>query len=468
MIRPDQEHAGAGASELDIDLIRKYSMPAPRYTSYPPATKFTERFGRTQAEEAIMADNRAGGGPLSLYFHLPFCESLCWYCGCNTVITTRRESAGEYVDDLAREVGHTASWIDLSRRVEQVHLGGGTPTFLPPDELARLGGLIYDTFNVDPSCEFGVEIDPRRLTEAHVEALKVIGANRASLGIQDTDPEVQLAIHRWQPFDLDVQAMRWLRRAGFKSINVDLIYGLPRQTPDSFGRTIDEVLALRPDRLSVFSYAHVPWIKPSQRIFDQRKELPGAEEKLAMFAIAHAKLTAAGFVDIGLDHFARPGDELAVAQREGTLHRNFQGYSTLAGASLYGFGLSSISSTANTYRQNFKDLDAWRGALRLERLPVERGLLLSSEDLRRRTLIMRLMCDRRLDYAALSLKLGFDVATAYAPEIAGLSDLEADGLLVRTPGGFAVTPRGVPLLRVIAMRFDATLVAQTKRHAQTI
>lgn len=467
MISPNQSLGMGSGSDLDLGLIRKYSMPAPRYTSYPPATRFTEQFGPAQAEEAIAADNH-GGGPLSVYFHLPFCESLCWYCGCNTIITTRREAAGEYIDDLAREVVRTASRIDPRRTVRQIHFGGGTPTFLPPDELARLGTLVYDTLNVDPRCEFGVEIDPRRLTEAHIEALGVIGANRASLGIQDTDPEVQLAIHRWQPFDLNVQAMGWLRRAGFKSINVDLIYGLPRQTPDSFGRTIDEVLALKPDRLSVFSYAHVPWLKPSQRIFDQRGELPGAEEKLAMFAIAHSKLTAAGFIDIGLDHFARPDDELALAQRNGTLQRNFQGYSTLAGASLYAFGISSISSTADTYRQNFKDLGQWREALAADRLPVERGLALTADDLRRRTLIMRLMCDRRLDYAALSAQLGVDAAALYAPEIAGLADLEADGLLTRSPEGLSVRPRGVPLLRVIAMRFDATLAAGARRHAQTI
>jgi oxygen-independent coproporphyrinogen-3 oxidase len=463
------DNAGLGAgTQLDLELIRKYSIPAPRYTSYPPATQFTDHFGWAQAEEAIVEDNRAGAGPLSLYFHLPFCESLCWYCGCNTVITKRREAAGEYVDDLAREVGRTAAWMDLRRNVAQVHFGGGTPTFLPPEELARLGSLIYDTYNVSPDCEFGVEIDPRSLTEAHVEALKVIGANRASLGIQDTDPQVQLAIHRWQPFEQDIQAVRWLRRAGFKSINVDLIYGLPLQTPESFSRTIDEVLALRPDRLSIFSYAHVPWLKPAQRIFETRNELPSAEAKLAMFGIAHGKLTAAGFCDIGLDHFARPDDELALAQRRGTLQRNFQGYSTLGGASLYGFGVSSISATENTYRQNFKELGEWRTALQCDRLPVERGLKLTPEDRRRRTLIMRLMCDRRLDYEALSRQLGIEVTSAYAAEIASLTDLEADGLLVRTAGGLTITPRGVPLLRIVAMRFDATFVAAPRRHAQTI
>ncbi len=364
---------------------------------------------REKLEAAIAADNRPGAGPISLYFHLPFCESLCWYCGCNTVITRRRESACEYLDDLAREIALTAPRIAPGRPVAQIHLGGGTPTFFPPADLARLGALIRANFTVAPDCEFSVEIDPRRLTAEHVEALRAMGVNRASLGVQDTDPKVQLAIHRWQPSALNRQAMTWLRAAGFRSVSVDLIYGLPRQTAASFGRTIDEILDLGPDRLSVFSYAHVPWLKPAQRIFEDRGELPPPEEKLAMAGVAHDRLTRAGYVDIGLDHYARPDDELALAQREGTLQRNFQGYSTAAGASLYGFGVSSISSTPDSYRQNFKSLEDWRAALNAGRLPVERGLILSEEDRRRRALIMGLMCDRRLDYAALDAEFGGEI-----------------------------------------------------------
>jgi oxygen-independent coproporphyrinogen-3 oxidase len=279
---------------------------------------------------------------------------------------------------------------------------------------------------------------------------------------------VQLAIHRWQPARLNVQAMEWLRAAGFSSVNVDLIYGLPLQTEASFGKTIDDVLRLGPDRLSVFSYAHVPWLKPAQRIFDDRGELPPPEEKLAMFALAHEKLSGAGYVDIGLDHFARPDDELALAQHSGKLQRNFQGYSTAAGASLYGFGISSISSTADSYRQNFKGLDEWRAALAAGRLPIERGLILNGEDKRRRALVMGLMCERRLNYAELSRELGVDIASRYAAEIAGLADLEADGLLLRTAEGVEVLPRGAPLLRVIAMRFDATLAPGAGHHSKTI
>ena len=456
------------ASPLELDLIRKYAVAGPRYTSYPPATRFTPDIAIERFEAAIGADNRPGAGPVSLYFHLPFCESLCWYCACNTVITRRRDSAREYLDDLVREVALTVPRIAARRPVAQIHLGGGTPTFFPPKELVRLGLLISENFDIDPDCEFSVEIDPRRLTEDHVAALKAIGVNRASLGVQDTDPKVQLAIHRWQPAPLNRQAVTWLRGAGFRSISVDLIYGLPKQTADSFGRTIDDVLALGPDRLSVFSYAHVPWLRPSQRIFEVRGKLPAPEEKLAMAAVAHEKLTRAGYIDIGLDHFARPDDELAVAQRRGTLQRNFQGYSTAAGASLYGFGVSSISSTADSYRQNFKSLDKWRAALDAGRLPVERGLILTEEDRRRRALIMSLMCDRWLDYAALFDALGVDVPREYAAEIASLTDLEADGVLVRAPEGIEVLPRGVPLLRVIAMRFDATFIPGAGHHAMTV
>ena len=454
---------------LDLDLIRKHSIPGPRYTSYPPATKFVAEQDFTELESAVDEDNRAGAGPISLYFHLPFCETRCWFCGCTTVSTKRRNAAGEYLDDLAREMRLTAARMDTSRPVTQIHFGGGTPTFFPPDELRRLGALIREIFpNRETDCEFSVEIDPRRLTLEHVEALAEIGANRASLGVQDTNPRVQLAIHRHQPHYMNERAFAWLRANGFRSINVDLIFGLPLQTRDSFAHTIDDVLGLEPDRLSVFSYAHVPWIKPAQKIFDDRSQLPDAEQKLAMFAVAHEKLTAAGYIDIGLDHFAKPEDELAVALREGTLHRNFQGYSTRGGAALYSFGVSSISSTGDSYRQNLKTLPEWRAALDAGKLPTERGLRLSDEDLRRREIIMRLMCDRRLDFAALSRSLRVDFRARYADELASLADLEADGIVVCTPDSVEVTPLGTPLLRVVAMRFDPNVTAGAMQHSRTI
>lgn len=468
MILPAEIHP-ARPAPLDLALIRKYSIPGPRYTSYPPATKFTTDMDALGLEEAIAADNRPGASPISLYFHLPFCETRCWFCGCNTVITRRRDSASEYLDDLVREVKLTAARMDCSRSVTQIHFGGGTPTFFPPDELRRLGALISEYFpNRPKDCEFSVEIDPRRLTEDHVVALREIGVTRASLGVQDTNPRVQLAVNRFQPQAVNQQAFDWLRANGFKSINVDLIYGLPLQTPETFSQTVTDVLSLNPDRLSVFSYAHVPWIKPAQKIFDNREQLPGAEEKLTMAAVAQEKLTAAGYIDIGLDHYAKPDDELAVSQREGTLHRNFQGYSTRGGASLYSFGMSSISSTADTYRQNYKTLPEWRAALDAGRLPIDRGLRLTEEDTRRRTIIMRLMCDRRLDFQQLSGLLGVDFAECYASELASLSDLETDGIVVRSEVDVQVTPLGVPLLRVVAMRFDPYVTSAMTQHSRTI
>ena len=456
------------ATGLDIDLIQKYSIAGPRYTSYPPATQFRTDLNNLNLDEELRTDNGPNAGPISLYFHLPFCESLCWYCGCNTVITTHKEEASIYLDDIEKEMALVACKVNPSRKVTQIHFGGGTPTFLPPKELLRLGVLIRKYFTLSELVEFGFEIDPRRLTEEHVHALKQIGANRASLGIQDTNTDVQLAIHRWQPMNTNEQAFSWLRAAGFKSINVDLIFGLPLQTRDTFAQTINDILTLNPERLSIFSYAHVPWLKPAQLIFVTRNQLPSASDKLAMFSVAHKKLTQAGYIDIGLDHFAKPGDELALAQKKGTLHRNFQGYSTEAGASLYGFGVSSISSTENSYRQNFKDIDQWRSAVRSGKLPTEKALILTDDDKRRRTLIMRLMCDRKLNYAALSKELGIDVTQLYAKEIGGLKDLKEDGLLLSDIHGIEITPRGVPLMRVVAMRFDATWVEGANKHSKTV
>jgi oxygen-independent coproporphyrinogen-3 oxidase len=453
---------------LDLSLIKKYAAAAPRYTSYPPATQFTADLPAIRFEEAIAEDNATGGRPLSLYLHLPFCESRCWYCGCTTVITRNKGAADRYLDDLAREIALYNLHLDASRRVVQLHLGGGTPTFFTARQLDRLNELLRCYFQFDKDAEISVEIDPRRLSWDQVEALVRLGARRASLGIQDTDRRVQLAIHRHQPHALNEQAFTWLRAAGFTSINVDLIYGLPLQTIDSFNRTLDDVLALEPDRLSVFGYAHVPWLKPSQSIFDDRHQLPDAEIRLSLWQLAQRRLTAAGYIDIGLDHFARPQDELAIAQRQQTLHRNFQGYSTRAGASVYAFGMSAISSVGNVYFQNARSLTDYHDALQAGRLPVQRGLRLTAEDARRRTLIMRLMCDRRLDFRRLSSDLGINIRQSYAAELATLDDLERDGAVELSETELRVTNRGTPLLRVIAQRFDAYHTPATGRHSQAI
>lgn len=454
--------------EPALELVRKYNVPGPRYTSYPTAPQFSADVDRAALLTEISRDNADPARPLSLYFHLPFCESLCWYCGCNTVITRRRSSAGEYVDLLCRELAITQPLLNPKRPVTQLHFGGGTPTFLPPAEIDRLGRAIHSVFTFAPDAEISVEIDPRRLTREHVEAYRRLGCNRASLGVQDTNPQVQLAIHRWQPLAQTAQAITWLREAGYQSVSVDLIYGLPVQTPESFAKTLEEIIALNPDRLAVFSYAHVPWLKPAQKIFDDRQQLPTTEAKLAMLTTATRALTAAGYVHIGMDHFARPDDELARAHDDGTLYRNFQGYTTRAGASLYGFGMSSISQTDGSFRQNFKDLEEYTAVLNRGELPLERGFLLSEEDRRRRALVMDVMCRKRVDYADLSRRLGLEVAQAYAAELASLADLEADGLLQRDAGGFAITPLGELFRRVIAMRFDAYLDRGPRKFSRTV
>lgn len=454
--------------ESALELIRKYNIPGPRYTSYPTAPQFSADVDRTALLDEIAADNRDPARALSLYFHLPFCESLCWYCGCNTVITRRRSSAGEYVDLLCQEIALTSPLLNTARPVTQLHFGGGTPTFLPPEEIDRLGRAINEVFKFSPDAEISVEIDPRRLTKEHVEAYRRLGCNRASLGVQDTNPEVQIAIHRWQPLAQTAQAITWLRDAGYQSVSVDLIYGLPLQTPESFAKTLEEIIALNPDRLAVFSYAHVPWLKPAQKIFDDRAQLPSTEAKLAMLTLATQALTAAGYVHIGMDHFARPDDELAVAHAEGTLYRNFQGYTTRAGASLYGFGMSSISQTDGSFRQNHKDLEAYQKALAANELPLERGFLLSPEDKNRRAVVMDIMCRSRVDFTGLSRRLGFDVGAAYATEIATLTDLEADGLIKTDAEGFAITPMGELFRRIIAMRFDEYLSRGPRKFSKTV
>ena len=453
---------------LDFDLLRKYDRPGPRYTSYPTAPKFTETADPAALLDAVARENLDPHRPLSLYFHLPFCESRCWFCGCTTVITKRHDVAGDYLDHLERELDLMRPWLNSARRVTQLHFGGGSPTFLAPAEIRRLGDMIHARHQFTPDAEMSVEIDPRRLTPAQAEAYHALGCRRASLGVQDTDPRVQLAIHRVQPLAQTREAVQILRDTGYTSLGIDLIYGLPYQTEASFARTLDDVIALRPDRLSVFSYAHVPWIKPAQKILERDQALPSPELKLRLFELALRRLTAAGLMHIGMDHFARPDDELATAARTDRLHRNFQGYSTRAGASLHAFGMSSISQTEHTYHQNTRELSAYRAAVAAGRLPIERGLLLTEEDRRRRAIIMRVMCDRRVDFADLSARLGVDFETTYASELASLDDLAADGLLRRAPGALEITPAGAVLRRIIAMRFDPSLAADQTRYSRTI
>jgi oxygen-independent coproporphyrinogen-3 oxidase len=453
---------------VNLDLVQKYNVAGPRYTSYPPATKFTDAISWEQLSVKIEENNRAPRD-LSVYFHIPFCETLCWFCGCTTVITLNHDRGMAYVEALGREVAKMAPRLNPQRQAVQLHFGGGSPTFLKPDEIRRLGEIIHQHFPFSPDIEASVEVDPRRLTREHMAALREIGFNRASMGVQDFNPKVQEAIHRIQPRAMTQQAMDWMRELGFGSINLDLIYGLPFQTPESFNETLDTVLTMKPDRLAVFSYAHVPWIKPSQKILE-REVLPTPETKLQVLKLVIEKLTADGqYVYIGMDHFAKPTDELAVAQREKKLQRNFQGYSTRAGSDIYAFGMSSISQIPDAYWQNEKELPKWQEAVDTGKVPLQRAYFLTDEDKIRRETIMRVMCDLSLDFAAMSQKLGISFQEHFAGELVALAPFEADGLVKRSPTGLEVTDAGRLFIRNIAMCFDNTLAPMGElKHSRTI
>lgn len=452
---------------VDLALVEKYNQPGPRYTSYPPATRFTD-IPWEALRERLAANHHTERG-LSLYFHIPFCETLCWFCGCTTVITLNHDRGMAYVEALGREIATLAPLLNPRRKAVQLHLGGGSPTFLRPDEIRRLGEIIRQHFTFAPDLEASVEVDPRRLTRDHVAALAEIGFNRASMGVQDFNPQVQEAVHRIQPVGMTQQALDWMRELGFRSVNLDLIYGLPHQTVASFHETLDIVLRMQPDRLAVFSYAHVPWIKPAQKIL-QAKVLPSADVKLQILKSVIERLTANDeYAYIGMDHFAKWDDELAVAQRNKQLQRNFQGYSTRAGSDIHAFGMSGISQIPEAYWQNEKDIGPWQAAVDAGRVPLHKGCFVTGEDHRRRETIMRVMCDLSLDYAAMSQRLGVNFAEHFSTELAALAPFEADGLVKRAPGGLVVTDTGRLFIRNIAMCFDNTLApVGERRHSRTI
>jgi oxygen-independent coproporphyrinogen-3 oxidase len=451
-------------TDQDLRLIEKYNRPGPRYTSYPPANHFRECVDYAP----LMSGVEQGDAPLSLYFHLPFCETLCWFCGCHTITTLDRDKATDYLDLLEKELEIFALHLGPERKAVQLHFGGGTPNFFGPEQIDRLGAMINRHFTFTEDAEKSVELDPRRLRPEHVEAFARMGLTRASFGVQDSNPDVQKAIHRVQPQSMNIEAMATLRANGFDSINLDLIYGLPLQTPESFSVTLNEVLQLKPDRFAIFNYAHVPWMRPAQKLLE-RAGLPDARTKLELLKLCIERLTAAGYVYIGMDHFALPGDELVQAQREQTLQRNFQGYSTRAGVEICGFGISSISQGAGGFRQNVKDLEAYRAWLAQGKLPVEKGYELTADDKLRADVIMRLMCDLSMDYGAMSEKWAIDFEAYFAEALARLKEPAEDGLLVWTDRGFAVTERGRLFIRNLAMCFDAYLEpAETGRYSKTV
>lgn len=442
---------------VDFDLIKKYNVKGPRYTSYPTAVQFREATGEKvhQLQHYLEERNRKPR-PVSLYFHIPFCFSLCWYCGCTKVITKDRDRGDLYLDYLAKEMNLVARMLHEDSEVRQIHFGGGTPTFLKPEQLLRLGDDIKNHFTLTGDTEFGVEIDPRRCTKEHFQALKEIGCNRASLGVQDTNPEVQEAIHRIQPFEQTRQVTDWLREEGINSINFDLIYGLPLQNLDSFRKTMDDVLQLQPDRLAVYSYAHIPSLMPAQKLLNV-DEMPSTDEKLSMLQLSISHLTENGYRFIGMDHFSREDEELSKAMDEGTLQRNFQGYSTHSGADLYAFGMSGISNVGEYYWQNSKELEEYYAALSEDRFPVNKTLQLSRDDKIRKDIIMDIMCQMGLSFVEIEKRWNIDFARYFSDSLERLLALESDGLVEVNSHELNITEEGRLFLRNVAMCFDRYL-----------
>ncbi len=454
---------------LDDQLIAKYDQSGPRYTSYPTAVQFHEGFGNADYARIARASNESGR-PLSLYFHIPFCDTICFYCACNKVATKDRSKAQEYLDRLYREIALQAELYDDDRPVVQLHWGGGTPTFISHEQMRELMKVTGEHFRLLPNDqgEYSIEIDPREATAETVALLREIGFNRMSLGVQDFDPLVQQAVNRIQSQEETMAVLEAARREGFRSVSIDLIYGLPHQSRERFERTLDRIIEVGPDRLSVFNYAHLPQIfKPQRRI--DAAELPPPEEKLAILHMTAQKLADAGYVYIGMDHFARPDDELAVAQREGTLYRNFQGYSTHADCDLIGLGITSIGMVGNCYAQNLKELESYYQRIDAGELAVFRGLELTLEDELRRDVITRLICNFVLDFASVEQRWNIDFHEHFADELARLEEMAADGLLELDDKGIRVLPVGRMLIRNICMVFDAYLKqAQGQRFSRVI
>ncbi len=446
---------------FDLDLIRRYDESGPRYTSYPTAVEFSEAFDAT-AYGAACARGNASGRPLSLYFHIPFCDTVCFYCACNKIATKDRSLAPPYLQRLGRELELQSALVDSSRVVEQLHWGGGTPTFLSHDQILALMDVTRRHFTLagDDVGEYSIEIDPREADAETVRLLRRVGFNRMSLGVQDFEPRVQAAVNRIQTEAETMEVMSAARAEGFRSISIDLIYGLPFQSVASFGRTLERILEFAPDRLSVFNYAHLPErFKPQRRI--NAGDLPAAEVKLDILQDTIGRLTDAGYVYIGMDHFARPDDELAVAQQSGTLYRNFQGYSTHADCDLLGLGVTSIGKVDNTYAQNRRGLEEYYADIDAGRLAVFRGIELTRDDEIRRDVITRLICHFELDMRAIEAAWGISFPEYFADAFPRLSSMAADGLLDLDADRIHILPRGRLLVRNICMAFDAYLAAKT-------
>jgi oxygen-independent coproporphyrinogen III oxidase len=453
---------------FDAELIRRYDRSGPRYTSYPTAVEFHPQFGAEAYQRHIDTSN-AEGGPLSLYLHLPFCDTVCYYCACNKIVTKNRSRAAPYLNRLHREIAMLGRLFDSRRRVEQLHWGGGTPTFISHEQMAELMAATRRHFDLqsDDEGEFSIEVDPREVQADTIALLRELGFNRLSLGVQDFDPLVQRAVNRIQTEEETFDVMEAARRSDFRSISVDLIYGLPHQTVVRFGRTLDKVIETAPDRLSVFNYAHLPERFKTQRQIDQA-DLPSPAEKLEILQMTIERLTQEGYLYIGMDHFARPDDELASAQRDGRLYRNFQGYSTHAQCDLIGLGVTSIGSVGNAYIQNQRDLEEYNRLVDEGRLPVLRGVELQPDDLIRRAVITQLICHFSLDLQAIEQRWSIRFAEHFQSELEALRAMEEDGLLNCDDYRIEVTAVGRLLIRNICMVFDRYLSKQRQQYSKVI
>ena len=443
--------------EVDLDLLKKYNRPGPRYTSYPTAPHFHESFGPEEYRQEILSTN-VGETPrdLSLYFHFPFCKSLCYFCACNVVITKDASRVGHYLGVLKKEIDLVAKLVDPRRQVVQMHWGGGTPTYMSPDQIRDIFGYIREKFPFAPEAEISIEIDPRTISPDHLPALREAGFNRVSFGLQDVNPEVQATINRVQTDEQNAFVINESRRLGFDSINVDLIYGLPHQTVESYEHTLEKIIAWDPDRLAVFNYAHVPWLKKHQKLLPV-EAMPDVSCRLRMLKLIIDRLTEAGYAYIGMDHFAKPGDELTKALRERTLHRNFQGYSTRAEADMFAMGVTSISKLSGAYAQNLKSLAAYEAALNQGRLPTAIGLKLSHDDLLRQHVITEIMCNNRLLKRDVEQKFAITFDSYFADVPEKLNEFALDGLVSLQTDRIEVSEAGRLVIRNIAMAFDAYL-----------
>ena len=457
----------ATPAPLSEEQLRRLDVQGPRYTSYPTADRFVEAFGPAEYRQALRQRTQGvavgGASPLSIYVHIPFCESLCYYCACNKIITKHKERGAAYLELLAKEVELHAVELGRSQPVSQLHLGGGTPTFLSDDELRSLMDMLRRSFRLLQDAEVSIEVDPRTASGERLRNLRRMGFNRISFGVQDFDPEVQAAVHRIQPFESVRELMAQARALEFASINVDLIYGLPKQNPSSFARTIAQVSELRPSRIALYAYAHLPLrFKPQRRIDDHT--LPTGEQRVSMLGAGLAGFMAAGYEYIGMDHFALPTDALAVAKRQGRLHRNFQGYTTQPDCDLVSLGVSAIGRVGATYSQNAKTLAEYEDAITQGDFPVVRGLTLTRDDIVRRAIIMALMCQGRLDFESIELAYLVDMRRDFATELARLQPLAEMGLVELGEREIDVTPTGWYFVRGVAMAFDRHLQADKVRE----